>query len=167
MLAEKYVSRGARWLNRHAPRGWYRNCLNGGHSRIRTSYGHEGILAISFEYCEEFADNSGYINEGKVLRYFDLPVFSDVVYRLGFETPLSDFRPFPRRPTITITNQMLDAAWAKLLKEPPAEWRIPYRHPTAFDLRSARMDFIDQRRRPSIFGWILQVMRPRHPALLP
>jgi hypothetical protein len=39
LLAAKYVKRGAKWLNRHAPRGWYRNCLNGGTSRIHIAYG--------------------------------------------------------------------------------------------------------------------------------
>ncbi len=154
LLAQKYVQRGARWLNRHAPRGWYRNCLNGGSSRIHTSYSNEGVLGIAFEYCEKFADNSGYINEGKVLRYFNLWAYSRRAYRLGFETPLGNFKPFVKRyPEIKITDKIIDSSWAELLKDPPAEWRICYRHPTALDRRFAAMRFDDMRPRFSLWQW--------------
>lgn len=154
LLAAKYVRRGACWLNRRAPKGWYRNCLNGGRSRIHTNYGNEGILAISFEYCPEFADSSGYINEGKVLRHFGLWPFRPKACRLGFDTPIGGFRPFEKRyPDLVIGSSALDRAWAELLKDPPAEWRIPYRHPTAFDTRFAQSDSEEARIPEVLPGW--------------
>lgn len=151
LLARKYVRRGAYWLNRHAPRGWFRNCMNAGSSRIHTSYGNEGVLAIAFEYHQEFADNSGYINEGKVLRHFDLWMHSRKCYLLGFDTPFNGFSPFSTYYCgITITNEHLDVAWAELLKNPPADWRIPYRHPTALDRQFAELDFLREKPRFSL-----------------
>jgi hypothetical protein len=83
-LVQKYVRRGAYWLNRYAPGGWYRNCLNGGVSRIHTSYGNEGVLGIAFEYCEQFADNTGYIMKGMCFEVLGFGHMHAVVAVLGF-----------------------------------------------------------------------------------
>ncbi|MDB5237449.1 MAG: hypothetical protein JWL88_551 [Parcubacteria group bacterium] len=153
-LAIRYVRKGSYWLNRHAPRGWYRNCMNGGYSRINVDYGNEGILAIAFEYEAKFADTSGYINEGKVLQHFGIFSFSKRCYRMGFETPMGTYIPFKKKyPEIKITSEMLNAAWANLLKDPPAEWRIPYRHRTALDQKFAALDFSFAEPKPKLSIW--------------
>lgn len=141
LLAAKYVRRGAKWLNRYAPRGWYRNCLNGGTSRIRTKYGNGGVLAFAFEYCEQFADITGYVNEGKVLNGYGLSEFMIRSCRLGFDVPPNDYSIFERYPHLRITTKILDSAWAELLENPPEEWRIPYRHRTSLDRRFAELSF--------------------------
>jgi hypothetical protein len=56
-------------------------------------------------------------------------------------------------PGIKITNKVFDASWAELLKDPPSEWRIPYRHPTALDRRFAKLDF-SLSGKPSRFSFV-------------
>ena len=142
LLAQNCVKRGARWLNRNAPnRGWWRNCLNRGRSRIHTGYSGEGVLEIVFEYDPRFADY-GYSFEPKILKHFGLR-WSTSAARLGFSVePINGRQPFPRRyPGVLITSKDIDRAWEDLLLHPTGEMLTKHRHPTPLDLRFSRMSF--------------------------
>lgn len=127
ILARNAVLRGVRWIEEHADNnGWWRNCLNTGRSRVRNDYTSEGILALVFEYQPLFVDNTGYINEGNISRYFGLT--SREMEMHGFFC-FGDWRPFPKKyPDVVITNKEINRAWAFFLENPPGDWCLPARY---------------------------------------
>lgn len=155
LLTQKYVKRGARWINARAPRGWYRNCLDGDRSRTFTGMANKGILSFAFEYCPEFADNMGYINDGKVLRHFGVLTHTKPAFRMGFQTSLGDYTPFPHHyRCVAITDQMLDAGWTRFLQDPPSRWKDQYCHPPLPGRLVARMRRSSDRPRLSLHQWL-------------
>ncbi len=136
-LAARYVRRGAWWLRRNAPNpGWWRNCINGGRSRIHLGSGNEGPLSLAFEYEARFADEFGYVQDFKVLNHFFGKWRPErMTFRLGFTSGIfGTHRPFEKRyPGLVFTSAVLDAAWAAFLADPPGEWRINYRQPDAVE----------------------------------
>lgn len=152
LLAKNCVKRGVRWLSRHAPyRGWWRNCLNNGHSRVCTSHDNSGILALVYEYEPRMANKHGYVTDAVVLQKLGFGFPSRRASRLGFipGSYIGGWKPFPKRyDNVVITCDVLDIAWAKFLNNPPPEMRANYRHPTALDRRLARMSFTDGKARP-------------------
>lgn len=119
-LAARYVKRGAQYLQRHAPHGWFRNCVDvrGGRprSRIRMRYSGESVLCIAFEHVQECADvQFGYVEEFAVLKHLGLELEKRFLRKHAlYYDPLS-------KPTIlNIPPDILDAAWKLFLL-----YRIP------------------------------------------
>jgi hypothetical protein len=111
-LARKYVLRGALLLRAIAPNpGWWRNCINRGHSRIRTAYGGEGPAALAFEYDTRFTDEYGYVQDYKVLdHFFGRLRTTRVTARLGLcAGTVAGYTLFPKtHPGVVITSNILD-----------------------------------------------------------
>ncbi len=133
LLALNCAKRGARWLNHHAPsRGWWRNCLNGGHSRVCTGHDNSGILSLAFEYEPEMAGGFGYVIDATVLSKFGFRFPSRAADRLAFTagTYVRGWNPFPKRyPDIEIDCKTVDGAWNTLLQNPTGEMLSNFRHP--------------------------------------
>jgi hypothetical protein len=141
LLVHNRVKRGKRLLWRIKP-GWWRSCLDDGRSRIRLEYSEESSAALAFEYDERFADEFGYVQDWKVLPHFFGRLWQQRALWCGLSTSFHHHeRPFPKRyPKIAITAEALNQEWAKLVENPPGEWRIQHRHPTALDRRLAEID---------------------------
>mgnify|MGYP001574154932 FL=1 len=136
LLAARYVWHGACWLRRNAPNpGWWRNCIDGGYSRVRLGYTGEGVLALAFEYDPRFSDEFGYAQDHKVSRHFFgnyIPAREEL--RLGFGCWMDGYCLFMKRnPNVTFTTDMLDKAWSDLLLNPPPDWRARYRQPNSVE----------------------------------
>ncbi|HWH16228.1 MAG TPA: hypothetical protein VNU25_01445 [Candidatus Paceibacterota bacterium] len=133
LLAQNCVKRGVRWLNRHAPSpGWWRNCLDGGRSRVSMGRDNGGILSLAYEYERDLADEYGYVMDVLVMRHLERRHPGISLERLGFSprSYLIGWQPFPKRyPGVIITSETLDRAWATFLEDPPSMMRINYRHP--------------------------------------
>lgn len=132
-LARNCVKRGVRWLNRHAPSpGWWRNCIDGGRSRVHMSHDISGILSLAYEYEPALANEYGYVSDVTVMRYLERRHPGINLERLGFSpgSYLIGWQPFPKRyPGVVIRSATLDTAWALFLEDPPSMMRINYRHP--------------------------------------
>jgi hypothetical protein len=157
-LARKYVLRGALLLRAIAPNpGWWRNCINRGHSRIRTAYGGEGPAALAFEYDTRFTDEYGYVQDYKVLdHFFGRLRTTRVTARLGLcAGTVAGYTLFPKtHPGVVITSNILDDSWGKFLMDPPISWYINYRQPDAVENWLRRKALISAPRRPSLFARI-------------
>lgn len=148
-LSRNCVKRGVRWLNRNAPnRGWWRNCLNSGRSRVRMAHGDSGILSLVYEYDPDMADEFGYVIDAVVFRKLGFGFPSQKANRLGFVpgSYISGFTPFSKRyPAITIESETLDRAWAEFLENPTPEMRCNFRHDRSIAhwTRSRRKPFLE------------------------
>ena len=150
-LAQNCVKRGTYWLNRHAPSpGWWRNCLDGGRSRVRMSHDIAGILSLAYEYERHLANEYGYVSDVVVMRHLERRYPGINLERLGFSprSYIIGWQPFSKRhPGVIITSETLDRAWAAFLEDPPSMMRINYRHPRrSFGLRIevARKPFLSE-----------------------
>lgn len=140
LLASNCVKRGKRWLNQNAGLGWWRNCVNGASSRIRTAWSGEDAASYAFEYDPRFADEYGYVQSYLVFHHFGVGGLERM--RLGFNVPLGDWRPFPKQyPDVVITNSVIDAAWSEFFTRPTGWMLAKHRHPTELDRRYAEMSF--------------------------
>jgi len=141
LLAANAVKRGVYWLNRHAPRGWWRNCLNGSSSRIHTGWSGEDVLSIVFEFDKRYADEFGYVQSFKVEHHFGMK-WSTLPHRLGLAAALHGLRPFPRRyGNLRLTANRLDDAWRHYLTHPTGEMLSKFCHQTPLDKRFSELDF--------------------------
>lgn len=133
LLAHKCVQRGVRWLNRHAPSpGWWRNCLDGGRSRVNMGDELGGILPLVYEYERDLANVFGYVTNVEVTHYLRRRYPGINLERLGFspQSYILVWKPFLKRhPNVFISATKLDRAWASFLKDPPPMMQINYRHP--------------------------------------
>lgn len=168
LLAQNCVKRGTYWLNRNAPNpGWWRNCLDGGRSRVRMSHDNAGILSLVFEYERNMADQFGYVIDAIALRKLGFGYPSQEANRLGFSpgSYITGWTPFPKRyPGVVITSEVLDKAWAAFLEDPPSMMRINYRHQTSLEAQFAQREerLLDKLRSPS---FLLGLVRKRDPSL--
>ncbi len=168
LLAKNCVKRGRRWLNRNAPNpGWWRNCLDGGRSRVRMSHDNSGILSLAYEYEPSMADQFGYVIDAIVLRRLGFGYPSRRAERLGFSpgSYLIGWAPFPKQyPDVVITCEVLDKAWAAFLADPPPMMRINHRHQTDLNLRFGERTerLLDRLRSPS---FLLGLVRQKQPSL--
>lgn len=139
LIAKNRVKRGARWLNQHAPLGWWRNCINpstdGKHARcrIRMSYDNEGVLAIAFEYNATMMNQFGYVTDAMVIRKH--PILSKIAIhkavRMGLVSEYGNECPYStKHPEVKITTKVLDAAWAHYILNPADGKSINHRHRT-------------------------------------
>jgi len=140
LLAQRSVERGIKWLNSTLPRNWWRNLfqpLPGGRWRFRAKdcYANECVLALAFENHSQMAAGDGYVHLASVGQRLGLGYGWQM--RHGFET-----RRFRRR-NITITSDILDAAWENLLLTSPLIERESMRHWTEIDQRFAEVDFAE------------------------
>ena len=145
LLARRRVERGFEWLARYAPnRGWWRNCFRlGGMSRVQMKYPEENVVTLAFEYEPEFADDSGYVKDWKVLKHFFGVLWEVRGRRLGFASGFPNgHTPFPNKyPGVIITDDLLTRLWREKLLNVPGDWQIQFRHPTALDRRFAALNF--------------------------
>lgn len=143
-LARRRVERGFNWLARHAPnQGWWRNCFRlGGSSRIQMKYSEDSVVTLAFEYEPEFADESGYVQDWKVLKHFFGPLWAIRGRRLGFGSVFPHGHvPFPKKyPGVVVTDDLLTRLWQEKLSNVPVGWQIQFRHRTALDRRFAALD---------------------------
>jgi hypothetical protein len=93
-----------------------------------------------------------------VLRGFGLWPYARRCRRLGFHAFYPGELLNKKYKHLKITNEMVDAAWADLLKDPPAEWRIPYRHRTELDRKFAALHF-NIESRFSFWLWLRNQLR--------
>lgn len=137
-LAKNCVKRGKRFLDRRAPLGWWRNCLNIDRSRVRLGRGEESPLALAFEFCANMTDEFGYVQDYIVMKKLGFYYNSRPTDRLGFSTGpgFDGYAPYPRRyADVVLTTELLNAAWAELLLNPTGEMLCQYRHePTRYML---------------------------------
>lgn len=161
LLAKRYVQRGSEWLRCNAPNpGWWRNCLDGNRSRVRLSYGNEGVLSLAFEYEARFADEFGYVQDYIVLRhFFGRSCPEKTTRRLGFTCgPLGNSMPFSKRNgQIVFTSELFDKVWAEFLSNPPPDWRINYRQPNAVEDWLRRSGVLGEPSRRG--GWLDRLLR--------
>ncbi len=161
LLAHRAVRRGAYWLNRHAPRGWWRNCLNVGRSRVRTSYSNEDVLCLAFEFDGRFANRFGYVVDYNITDHFKLS--QRKAARLGFLVPYEGYLPYSRHQNVRITSTLLNRVWTDYLTNPTGEMLSNYRHPTAIDRRFATMDFWPEK--PTLWDHIRRLFSRRAPSI--
>lgn len=162
LLAQNCVKRGVRWLNRHAPSpGWWRNCLDGGKSRVCMTHDIEGILSLAYEYERNLANEFGYVSDVTVMRHLERRYPGINLERLGFSprSYLIGWQPFPKRyPGVIISPKTLDHAWAAFLEDPPSMMRINYRHPGRLSSSlEGRFDYW-----PPRTLWDVLMLLPRH-----
>lgn len=162
LLSKNCVKRGARWLNRNAPSpGWWRNCIDGGRSRVRMSHDNSSILSLVYEYEQNLADKFGYVIDVLVMRHLEQRYRGINLERLGFSpgSYLTGWQPFPKRhPEVVITSKSLDHAWSVFLEDPPSMMRINYRHPTEREVSDE--DLFDYW--PPRTLWDVIMLLPRH-----
>lgn len=146
LLAANAVKRGSRWLNRHAPPGWWRNCLNVGRSRVRTMYGGEDALCMAFECDPRFADSFGYVRAYNIQKPFDLD--HRKLCLLGFDSHCGKGASYPgRHPEVVVTGKLVDEAWEHYLTHPTGDMTCTFRHKnTEVDRRLETLDFAEDRK---------------------
>ncbi len=110
--AQVAVRRGIRWLNQHAPRGWYRNLFHpmpDGTTYFRAIFlsDIESPLTLAFEYRPEFMGPIGYVTAYRILKYFGLSTTK--MYTLGFQPRLSEH-------SVAISRDLLSEVWEEKIR---------------------------------------------------
>jgi hypothetical protein len=160
LLAKKYVWRGARLLAYISKNPcFWRNCLDGVHSRINIGYGNEGPATYAFECDARFTDEFGYVQDYKVLdHFFGRNRTERITARVGLSCGfMNGYMPFMNKhPKIVITTKILNKAWDDFLQNPPGDWRINYRQPGAVRTWMRRKSLIPAPRKRH---WVRRLFR--------
>ena len=122
LIAGRRVQRGRKWLDRNAPKGWYRNLFEptetGSSFRARDCRDNECVLTLAFEFRLDGRNVHDQLTFWVVVDHFK----ADLGHRahlLGFCTS----KNFPKhRPEIQITSAMLDNGWEYALRNYHRQW---------------------------------------------
>ncbi|HEX2792522.1 MAG TPA: hypothetical protein VHO23_02310 [Candidatus Paceibacterota bacterium] len=159
LFAQHYVKRGKRFLNRHAPLGWWRNFLDVGRCRVDLRRNETTPLALAFEYDPAMTDEFGYVQDFIVKRKLGLQLgHPHSVRRLGFSDGIlsTGIEPFPKRaPKVVITTKLLNQAWAELVQNPDGEMLCHYRHRPTRWMATFEKDLWIKRRKPTLIERLL------------
>lgn len=151
LIAFNRVNRGIKWLDEHAPSGWWLRFFvlygNGTYGcRAHDNYDNECALAIAFQNDATFANEFGYVTFASVLRklrklghdHFSEMRLSGFERSHGFhsDVTLKDIirhRKGESLPDGFVSSKYLDEAWADSVRRVHHDRLVTPRHYSTYD----------------------------------